>query len=138
MPHPTESNVAANVRHLRTARGLSQEALAAAIAANGYELASMAICNVERGRRRITVEDLAALAEALGESPQRLLSADLASSGPDGLAQDYAVTLESGVTHAVTADRTDVADGWLTFYQRGERVFFTPTARILCVRGAGA
>lgn len=138
MPHPNERNVAANIRYLRTARGLTQDALAAALADSGHDLTSMAICNLERGRRRITVEDLAALADVLGETPQRLLTADLATSGANGPAQDYTVTLEAGVTEAVTADRTDVVDDWLAFYLRGVRVFYAPVARILCIRGGGA
>ena len=60
--------IAANVRRLRTARGLSQEALADVC---GYHRTYVG--GIERAERNITIATLEALAGALGVDPQSLL-----------------------------------------------------------------
>jgi transcriptional regulator with XRE-family HTH domain len=67
-PAGLQSVIAENVRALRTARGLSQEALADAC---GYHRTY--IGGIERGERNITIATLEALAGALGVEPVRLL-----------------------------------------------------------------
>ena len=60
--------IAANVRRLRKARGVSQEALADQC---GYHRTYVG--GIERGERNITIATLEALAGALGVEPLRLL-----------------------------------------------------------------
>jgi transcriptional regulator with XRE-family HTH domain len=60
--------IADNVRRLRTARGLSQEALAEEC---GYHRTYVG--GIERRERNITIATLEALAGALGVEPLRLL-----------------------------------------------------------------
>lgn len=140
MPPTVEQIVIANIRRLREARGLSQAELGNLGAKAGARMSENRIWAVENHRRRVTVNDLAALAEVLGTTPERLMSPD--PEEPASTSQRYAVTVDNGaaetVTEVVTADRSEVdADGWLNFYLRGERAFFTPAARVLCVRAAG-
>jgi transcriptional regulator with XRE-family HTH domain len=68
MPGGLQRNIADNVRRLRTAKDLSQEALADVC---GYHRTY--IGGIERGERNITIATLDALAGALGVEPHRLL-----------------------------------------------------------------
>jgi len=63
--------IADNVRRLRKAKGVSQEALADIC---GYHRTY--IGGIERGERNITITTLEALAGALGVEPHRLLLKD--------------------------------------------------------------
>lgn len=65
-----EDRVGANIRRLRKARGLSQEALAAEAGMSMRYLAGL-----ERGEENPSLAFLVKLAEALGVEPARLLSA---------------------------------------------------------------
>lgn len=69
----TGKTVAANVRRLREARGLSTYDLSRALAEAGRPIAPSAIAKVERAERRVDVGDLMALAVVLGVSPVTLL-----------------------------------------------------------------
>ena len=60
--------IAANVRRLRKAKGVSQEALADIC---GYHRTYVGM--IERGERNITIATLEALAGALGVDPRQLL-----------------------------------------------------------------
>ena len=70
MPHKSPKEIlAANVRHLRNAIGLSQEELA--------DRASMHrtyISSVERAERNVSLETLFAISEALGVAPAELIA----------------------------------------------------------------
>ena len=66
-PDPKEV-LARNVRRLRTATGLSQEELAVRSGLHRTYISS-----VERGQRNVSVENIFALAQALGCEPQDLL-----------------------------------------------------------------
>lgn len=68
--------IASNVRRLRLAKGLSQEALADVC---GYHRTYVG--GIERGERNISIATLEALAGALGVAPQRLLDGDGAAGG---------------------------------------------------------
>ncbi|WP_381562898.1 helix-turn-helix domain-containing protein [Streptomyces eurythermus] len=81
----TARTVADNVRRLRTARGMSLRALAAELKEIGHPLSADALNKIENGRtpahgteepkqvRRVDVDDLTALAQALRVSPMSLL-----------------------------------------------------------------
>lgn len=63
-----KSILAANVRRLRTAAGLSQEELAARAGLHRTYVSS-----IERGQRNVSLENIFVLAEALGSEPSELL-----------------------------------------------------------------
>lgn len=128
---PHEAIVAANVRRLREALGISQTELARRA---GLGSTDMAVCTIENGKRRIRVEDLCGLAAAFDMAPAHLLAPDAELAGP---VRQYEVRIDGGITQTVAADDIE-ADEWglLHFFLRGERVFFTSVARVLCVREA--
>jgi transcriptional regulator with XRE-family HTH domain len=136
MPPTPEEVVAANVRLLRVARELSQDGLAELLVKAGHRQSAMSIWGLENNRRRINVADLVAIADVLDVTPQQLMSSDPDALDPADPVTTYAVTVEGGETEVVEADRTELDDGWLNFHLRGERVFFAPAARVLCIRVA--
>jgi transcriptional regulator with XRE-family HTH domain len=69
----TADTVAANVKRLRESQTLGLRALATKLAKAGRPLTHTALDKIERGTRRVDVDDLMALAFALGVSPLRLL-----------------------------------------------------------------
>lgn len=80
-----EDRFAANLRYARRHRGLSQEALAAAMAARGYRWHQATVYKVESGERRIQLGEAVAVATILavplepmagGEPPAPLLATD--------------------------------------------------------------
>jgi transcriptional regulator with XRE-family HTH domain len=70
---PTADTVGANVKRLREERNLGLRALAGRLADAGRPLTHTALDKIERGTRRVDVDDLMALAITLGVSPLRLL-----------------------------------------------------------------
>lgn len=70
---PTSRHVAANLKRLRKARGLSTTRLADALKAAGQPIPPTGITRIEKGERRVDVDDLTALAVVLGVSPSALL-----------------------------------------------------------------
>jgi transcriptional regulator with XRE-family HTH domain len=70
---PTHRQVAANVRALRARRNLSQPELSERLAAVGRPMGVSALSKIEKATRRVTVDDLVALALALGTNPNALL-----------------------------------------------------------------
>jgi len=68
-----KSVLARNVRRLRTSTGFSQEELAARAGLHRTYISS-----VERGQRNVSVENIFALARALGCDPQQLVDAHAA------------------------------------------------------------
>lgn len=72
MAHPDPKAVLArNLRRLRTSTGLSQEELAARA-----ELHRTYVSSVERGQRNVSLENIFALARALGCQPRDLVDLD--------------------------------------------------------------
>lgn len=124
-PAGREAVVAANVRRLREAAGISQVELATLIAKSGYDLGEMAVCNIENGKRRIRINDLFPLGEALGVDPMSLLRPG-AGSG-----QLCVITLEGGAVEEVTADEYEIGEQWTRFLLQGQLVYF---GRVLSVR----
>ncbi|MEV6753151.1 helix-turn-helix transcriptional regulator [Streptomyces sp. NPDC051214] len=77
-PHPLEIGPAgqAAARALvrtRTARGYSQRQLATRVTAQGWRMTFTALSRIERRVRRCDIDDLVAIAAALGVSPCALL-----------------------------------------------------------------
>jgi len=70
---PVAERVAANVRRIRQERGLSYVALASKLAENGHPIADTGLLKIEKGSRGVSVDDLVALAAALGVAPNTLL-----------------------------------------------------------------
>lgn len=81
---PTARLVAANLRRVRQERGLSYAELARKLAAIGHPVADTALLKTEKGDRRASVDDLAALAVALEVTPNRLLLPGIGDSPEDG------------------------------------------------------
>jgi len=70
---PIAATVATNVRDLRRARGLSLDELSKRLDLVGRPIALNVLSKIERQRRAVDVDDLVALALALGVTPNRLL-----------------------------------------------------------------
>lgn len=77
---PTAEAVSANLKHLLAARRLSARSFAATMPAGPGQLTHSAVSEIARGVRRVDVDELTALAAALGVSPATLL---LPPPGPD-------------------------------------------------------
>lgn len=73
---PTARTVAANLKRLRSARGLTQAQLADALARLGHPVPAASVGKMELRLRRIEVDDLLALSLALKVSPLALLLPD--------------------------------------------------------------
>lgn len=127
-PPPHEAVVAANVRQLREAAGISQAELAARVTAAGHDFGEMAVWGIENNRRRIRVEDLHALGTALGVNPTSLLSPD---AGPGAL---FVVAFVGGEFVQVRADEYDFIDGWIRFQMQGQVVHLAPSRNVLNIR----
>ncbi|NUP20762.1 MAG: helix-turn-helix transcriptional regulator [Streptomyces sp.] len=131
-----DATVAANIRHLRERRELSQGRVAELAEAAGYKLSEASLWGLENGRRYIKVADLCAVAAALDVAPEDLFRQDFASTDAPQ-AVTYQVVLDGDRLETVTANQSFVDDDeWINFYLRGERVFFAPAARVVCCRAA--
>lgn len=69
----SSAHVAANVRRMRTERGWSLADLSRRLGELGYPMGVAVLSKLELGDRGIDVDDLAAIAWALGEAPHRLM-----------------------------------------------------------------
>lgn len=69
----TAETVSANVKRLRTQQNLGLRGLSKKLGEVGRPLGHSAIDQIEKGTRRVDVDDLVALAAALGVSPITLL-----------------------------------------------------------------
>jgi transcriptional regulator with XRE-family HTH domain len=94
----TAETVSANVKRLRTDRNLGLRALATRLGEVGRPLGHSAVDQIEKGKRRVDVDDLMALAVALGVSPISLLLPGM--PGADDRLAEVEVT---GVKHRVLA-----------------------------------
>ncbi|MFG2232132.1 helix-turn-helix domain-containing protein [Streptomyces sp. NPDC048723] len=71
---PAGERTAHAIERLRTSRGFAQRELAARVTELGHPMNStMLLSRIERTRRRCDVDDLVAIAAALGVSPLALL-----------------------------------------------------------------
>lgn len=74
---PTALTVAANIRRLRTAQNLTYTQLSERLKdAADWSITPVGVRRIEEGQRRVSVDDLVALAVALGKSPALLLMPD--------------------------------------------------------------
>jgi transcriptional regulator with XRE-family HTH domain len=78
---------AANLRRIRQERGLSYAELARRLAKIGHPILDTGLLKIEKGDRRIDVDDLTALAIALGTTPNRLLLPDADAGHATGTCQ---------------------------------------------------
>jgi transcriptional regulator with XRE-family HTH domain len=70
---PVGKAVARNIRRLRDSQGLSLHELSGRLRRIGRPILPSGISKIEAGSRRVDVDDLAALAHALGTDPNTLL-----------------------------------------------------------------
>ncbi|MEV6061838.1 helix-turn-helix transcriptional regulator [Nocardia asteroides] len=112
----TGETVRENVARLRRGQGLSLSELADRLAATDRPLSRNMISEIERGARRADVDDLAALAYALGVNPNALLMPHT-DSGADDVS----------VTAAGTAPAASVWEWLRGAYPLGSP---TPAARL--------
>lgn len=80
----TAETVSANVKRLRIGQNLGLRGLATKLGEVGRPLGHSAVDQIEKGKRRVDVDDLLALAAALGVSPATLLMPD-AKTGQDAV-----------------------------------------------------
>jgi len=81
---PAGSAVAAKIRLLRRKRGITTTALSELLLAASRPIHASAITKIEKGNRHIGVDDLFALAAALGVTPAQLLEPPEACSTCNG------------------------------------------------------
>jgi transcriptional regulator with XRE-family HTH domain len=83
-PTPYADVLAANIRAARSRKGLQQEPLAARMQDLGFSAwLRQTVANVEKGRRRVTAEEIFGLAVAL----ETTIAALMTASDPDGWVQ---------------------------------------------------
>jgi transcriptional regulator with XRE-family HTH domain len=70
---PAGLHTARAIEHLRLVRGLTQHQLAARCTALGRPMSNTALSRTERAHRRCDIDDLVAIATALGVPPAILL-----------------------------------------------------------------
>lgn len=70
---PVADRVAENIRALRETRNRTQQQLADALGAVGRPMLASGVSKIEKGERRVDVDDLVAFALALDVTPNRLL-----------------------------------------------------------------
>ncbi len=82
---PVAEYVRENLQQIRKRRGLTRPELSAQLAGVGRPLLPTGIAKIEDGTRRVDVDDLVALAIALGVNPTRLLLPDDVGEQPVAL-----------------------------------------------------
>lgn len=94
-PGPTGNTVRENILRYRTRLNLGYADLARRLEALGRPIPVLGLSRIERGERRVDVDDLMALAVALGVAPTSLLLPDtsdadaaVTATGIDGTAAD--------------------------------------------------
>ncbi|MCB1257113.1 MAG: helix-turn-helix domain-containing protein [Microthrixaceae bacterium] len=105
----TSQVVGQNLARIRAASGMPVRVLAASLAENGMKMSGSGITEMEKGRRGVSVDQLTALAAALGVSPITLLTPLDNPEHPDPEAE----TILSGTSYERAEDMYD----WL----RGEK-----------------
>ena len=107
-PEPSSERVAANLSQIRHERRLSYAELSRRLTAIGHPILDTGLMKIEKGHRRVDVDDLVALALALDVTPNRLLLPDTDFANPG-----ETITLTAG------GPKVRVSDAWSWAY--GER-----------------
>jgi transcriptional regulator with XRE-family HTH domain len=81
-PGPSSQRTAANLRRIRREGDLTTAALSRRLAEIGHPVADTGITKIEKGDRRVDVDDLVALAVALDTTPNQLLLPEMDVSHP--------------------------------------------------------
>lgn len=105
---PTSDRVAVALRRTRQERGLTYAELSRRLAALGHPILDTGLMKIEKGQRRVDVDDLMALAIALGCTPNQLLLPEVHYARPD-----TAAALTPG------GDKVRAIDAWA--WASGER-----------------
>jgi transcriptional regulator with XRE-family HTH domain len=109
--------VGANVRRYRTAKGLSQADLAAALSAGGEHVHQTTVLKIEKGTRPLRFSEAVRISEALGISPAALAEqADDAKENADFLRRFLRITKMEARLQDFAAELTTVlvdCAGWL-------------------------
>jgi transcriptional regulator with XRE-family HTH domain len=101
--------VKAQVRRLREQRGLSLQALSERLETVGRPILASGLSKIEAGTRRVDVDDLVALAEALGTVPDDLLTPNAAPKGVDPAETMLRIAAELTAAARVQSSFTDSA-----------------------------
>lgn len=114
---PTGRVVGANVQRFRRAAGYSLRQMEELLRAAGRPIRATGLLRMEKGERRVDVDELAVLAEVLGVTPTRLLTPDAPDDRLTAIADlsvggllDYIEARYSGFGN-VTVKATVTADG---------------------------
>lgn len=107
---PVSNVVAQNLLRVRKARRFTTQQLAVRLVELGQPIPASGITRIEKGDRRVDVDDLMALAVALNVAPTTLLLPPTAGSQSVRLASNYAV---SGRTAWQWAEGERTASDWL-------------------------
>ena len=99
---PTAHRVAGNIRELRRERELDLAGLSALLTQLGHAIGLNTLSKIERGTRRVDVDDLVALAFALDVTPNRLILTGTA---------DARIIVLTGDTQITTASAWEWATG---------------------------
>lgn len=92
----TGKHVSGMIRLLRVANRLSHTELAALMSNAGHKVSKTAISEIENGARRVSVDDLMAIAIALNAPPNKLLLP---------ITEEEKYSFVTGSTHGVTNER---------------------------------
>src|SRR5262249_21828276 len=80
-PGPTSVRTAANLKQIRQERGVSYAELARRLRFLQHPILDTGLMKIEKGERRVDVDDLVALALALGVTPNRLIMPEVDVAG---------------------------------------------------------
>lgn len=89
---PISGGVAANLIRLRKARGFTTSELAKTLSDLGHSIPASGITRIEKGDRRVDVDDLVGLALALNVSPTTLLLPPTSSDSPVALTESVSIS----------------------------------------------
>jgi transcriptional regulator with XRE-family HTH domain len=95
LPGPTSARVSENIERFRVLRGMSQAQLANALTKVGRPMLDTAVSKMERGKRRVDVDDLVALSLALNISPVALLMPPTADLEKVDLTDGFSVSSQT-------------------------------------------
>lgn len=120
-----EASLARNVRAARKWAGVSQKQLSARMAELGCPMSEATLCQLENGKRRIAVDELAALARAF-EVPLPVMLVEPFAPRPVEAERTFTVGLADETVKGVAATSIETVDGWLWLRHGQRKVFGAP------------